>query len=68
MDGRKNTKNALFYAYNGMVASSDPGCLQGSSSTLVGLFDWVGLKMNARKTVRMVCYPVQASGTQLEAA
>ena len=34
---------ALFYADNGMVASSDPRWLQGAFNTLVGLFDRVGL-------------------------
>ena len=47
----------LFYAYNGMVASSDPCCLQGAFNTLVGLFDRVGLQTNTRKTVSMVCRP-----------
>ena len=35
---------ALFYANGGMVASSDPGWLQGAFNTLVGLFDRVGLR------------------------
>ena len=34
---------ALLYADNGMVASSDPACLQGAFNALVGLFDRVGL-------------------------
>ena len=33
----------LFYTDNGMVASSDPCWLQGAFSTLVGLFDRLGL-------------------------
>ena len=48
---------ALFYADNGMVASSDPCWLQGVFNTLVGLFDRVVLRKNARKTVVMVCHP-----------
>ena len=32
-------------------------------STLVGLFDRVGLRNNVRKTVGMVCRPCQATGT-----
>ena len=59
---------ALFYADNGMVASSDPRWIQGEFNTLVGLFDMVGLRTNVRKTVGMVCRPCQATGNQSEAA
>ena len=45
-----------------MVASSDPGWLQGAFNTLVGLFDRVGLRTNFGKTVGMVCHPCQATG------
>ena len=48
---------ALFYADDGMVASSDPAWLQGAFTALVGLFDRVGLRTNAGKTVSMVCHP-----------
>ena len=48
---------ALFYADNGMVASSDPAWLQGAFNALVGLFDRVGLRKNVGKTVSMVCHP-----------
>ena len=60
-------QNALFYADNGMVASSDPRWLQGEFSTLVGIYDRVGLRTNFRKTVSMVCPPCQAAGNQSEA-
>ena len=50
-------QKALFYADNGMVASLDPRWIQGDFSTLVGLFERVGLKNNSRKTVGMVCRP-----------
>ena len=50
-------QNDLFYADDGMVASSDPQWLQGDFSTLVGLFDRVGLRTKVRKTVGMVCRP-----------
>ena len=53
---------ALFYAADGMVASSDPGWIQGTFNTLVGLFDRVGLLKNFGKTVVMVCHPCQAAG------
>ena len=61
-------QNALFYADYGMVDSSDPEWLQGGFSTLVGMFNWVGLRTNVGKTVGMVFLPCQASGIQLEAA
>ena len=53
---------ALFYADNGMVASSDPRCLQGAFNTLIGLFDRVGLQGNVGKTAGMVSHPCQAAG------
>ena len=49
--------NSLLYADNGMVALSDLRWLQGAFSTLVGLFDEVGLRNNVGKTVVMVCRP-----------
>ena len=61
-------QNDLFYADDGMVALSDPQYLQDAFSTLVGLFDRVGLRTNLRKTVGMVCRPCQAAGTQSEVA
>ena len=49
--GRRH-QAALFYAYDGMVASSDPRWLQGDFNTLVGLFGRVGLrKMSGRQLV-----------------
>ena len=44
-----------------MVTSSDPGWLKAAFSTLVGLFDKVGLQKNVGKTVGMVCHPCQAA-------
>ena len=41
--------------------------MQGGFSTLLGLFDWVGLRKNVGKTYIMVCRPCQEAGTQLEA-
>ena len=61
-------QSALFYADNGMVASSDPRWLQGDFNTMVGLFDRVGLQKNVGKTVGMVCHPSQAAGNLYEAA
>ena len=53
---------ALFYANNNMVASSDPGWIQGAFNTLLGLFDKVGLQTNLGKIFGMVCHPCQAAG------
>ena len=39
-------QNALFYKDNVMVASSYPRWLQGTFSTLTGLFDRVGMQTN----------------------
>ena len=60
-------QNSLFYAYDSMVVSSDPIWIQGNLSTLVGLFNRVGLNTNVRKTVRKVCRLFQTAGMQLEA-
>ena len=57
-------QNALFYADNGMVASSESRWLQVYFISLVGLFNRVGLDTNFRKAVGMVCCPCQATGTQ----
>ena len=59
---------ALFYADDGMVASSDPDWLQGAFNALVGLFDRVGLQKNVGKTVSMVCHPCKAAGNITQAA
>ena len=53
-------QNALFYVDGGMVTLPDPRWLHGAFSTLVRLFDRVGLNMNVGKTVGMVCRPCQA--------
>ena len=50
-----------------MVTSLEPRWLQGAFSTLVGVFDRVGLKINVGNTVGMVFRPCQAAGTQSEA-
>ena len=50
-----------------MIALSDLRWLQGEFSTLIGIFDWVGLRKNFGKKVGMVCRPFQAAVTQLEA-
>ena len=57
----------LFYADDGMVASSNTRWLQWEFDTLVGLFGRVGLQTNVGKTVSIVCRPRHAAGTQSEA-
>ena len=53
--GRKGRhKIALFYMDGVLIASPDPGWFQGAFRTLVAMFDRVGLRMNAEKTVGMV--------------
>ena len=59
---------ALFYADNGMIASSDPRWLQWAFTVLVGIFGRVGLKTNQRKTVSMTCKPCSTPGNRSEAA
>ena len=67
--GKKGRHQAtLFYADDGTVASSYTHWLQGAFNTLVGLFDRVGMRTNAGKTVGMVCHSFQAVGNLLEAA
>ena len=61
-------QNYLLYTDDGMFALLDPQWLQGGFSTLVGLFDMMGLKTNVGKTVGMFCRPFQAAGTQSKAA
>ena len=58
---------SLFYAYNDMVASSDPRLIQGEFNALVGLFDRVGLWTNIGKRVDMVCRLFQAAGNHSDA-
>ena len=57
---------ALFYADDGMIASSDPWWLQWAFMILVGLFDRVGLKTNQQNTVSMACRPCSAAVNQSE--
>ena len=52
-----------------MVVSSDPAWLQGDFTTLLGIFDRVGLMKNVGKTVSMVFHPCQAgAGNRTEEA
>ena len=59
---------ALFYAYDGMVALSNPRWLKWVFTTLVGFFDRVGQNTNTGKTVSMTCRPCTAAENQSEGA
>ena len=54
---QNNLFNALFYADDGMAASTDPVWLQNAVQRLCDLFRCVGLKTNTRKTEVMTCHP-----------
>ena len=60
MTWEERHQSAVFYADNRMVVSSDPAWLQGAFSALVAIFDRVGLRKNANKTVSMACHPCRA--------
>ena len=53
---------ALFYADDGMLASSDLQWLQWAFAQLVGLFDRVGLNTNTGKAVSMTFWPCNTTG------
>ena len=57
---------ALFYADDGMLASSDPQWLQWDFTQLVGIFDRVGLKTNCIKTFSITCGPCSTPGNRSE--
>ena len=61
-------QGALLYTDDGMVELSDPFWLQWAFDALVSLFERVGLRTNAGKTVSTVCRPYQAAEKQPEAA
>ena len=52
---RLTVKEEFFYAGDGVVDSTDSGWLQLAFDFLMGLFDWVGLRTNVRKTVGVMC-------------
>ena len=65
---RLKLKAAFFYADDGMVASTGPVWLQTAFNTITGIFDWVGLTMNVRKTLGMVCHPCRSDGVLTDKA
>ena len=52
----------LFYADDGMVASSDPRWLQGAFNTLVGLFNRVVLQTNYGRQLAWSATPSRRQG------
>ena len=58
----------ILIADYGMVASTYPGWIQTVFDTMAGLFDQVGLKMNVRKTVGMVCHTFRAARIRADKA
>ena len=65
---RLKLKTAFFYADNGMVASTNPGWLHTAFNMLTGIFYWVRLQKNVRKTVGVVCQPFCAAGVRADKA
>ena len=49
-------------------ASTDPGWLQSEFNLMMGIFEQVRLRTDARNTVGMVCQPFRASGLQADKA
>ena len=62
MEEGVKVQESILYSDNRMVASTNPGWIHTSFDTLMGLFDWVGLKDNFRKTMGMVCHPFREAG------
>ena len=62
MNASLMVKEALFYAGNRLVDSTDPGWTQSVFDTPAGIFDQVGLQKNARKTIIMVYRPCGEAG------
>ena len=61
-------KAALFYADDGLVASTYLGWTQSVFETLTGLFDQVGLQKNVHKTMGMVCRPFRTARVRADEA
>ncbi len=55
---------AIFFVDNAYLAARDPDFLQVALSSLVSLFEYVGLETNVKKTQTMICTPSQIT-TQL---
>ena len=47
----------VFYAYNGLLGSRDPGWIQGTINFLIGLLRRIGLIANIVRSKMMTCHP-----------
>ena len=63
-----DVESGIFYANDGMVASTDPGWIQLTFDLLAGLLDRMGLRTNICKTVGMVSRPFWAAGVRSDKA
>ena len=52
----------LFYSDNRIIVSTQWECIQWEFDVMTGIFEWVGLKTNAKKIVTMVCQPYHITG------
>ena len=59
---------ATFYAYDGLIESTNLMWLHWEFDVLISLFDWVGLRKNVADTVEMVCHPGNIDGQESAAA
>ena len=59
-------KAEFFYTDDKMLASTDPGWLYTTFDTMI--FGRVGLQINVRKTVGVVCHQFRAAGVWAEEA
>ena len=50
-------RNTIFYADDGLVASTESVWSQGVFDTITGFFDRVRLRNNSRKMVGTICRP-----------
>ena len=65
---RLKLKSELFYGDNRMVAFTKPEWIQTVFYMLTGIFDWLGLQTNVRKTMGVVFQPFRAAGVRAEKA
>ena len=61
-------EGGVSYVYDGLAASTKPGWVQSTFDVLIGIFNGLGLQINVRKTVVMVCKPYWAYGVQTDEA
>ena len=61
-------EGGVFNMDDGLMDSTDPGWIHRTFDTLIGIFNGLGLQINVRKTVVMVCKPYWAYGVQTDEA